>query len=171
MYLGTDLSPEEFYRSMTPLYCNPHAVGVRMVLEHMSILLKGRVLDLGCGDGLVTKILAPQGHRCIGVDAEQAMVDRYQQETGMPARQGFFWDPLPQAQSAVASYSLHLCPTSRHHEVWNRLVEAGVMTVVVISPFRNNPDSPTMFYKEASSVSLPFGPKQKSVHGRAFVRD
>lgn len=170
MYLGTDLSPEAFYRTMTTLYCNPHAEGVGKLLHCFQPLLQGRVLDLGCGDGLVTKFLG-SSFDCIGVDVEQAMVERYQKETKYPARQAAFWDILPLASSAVASYSLHLCPQSRRHEVWNRLVEAGVKVLVVISPFRDNPgDPPGFFFREALSLSLPFGPKDKHSHGRLFVR-
>jgi len=109
-YLGTPLDPVTFYQERSRAYSNPHAVGIEAVLGKLRVHLTGKILDLGCGDGLATKLL---GGDCIGCDQSSEMVSRYHQETGCPGYVRTFWDELPLADSAIAIYSLHLCEPSR----------------------------------------------------------
>ena len=136
-YLGTNLSPEEYYAKHSARYSNPHEDGIRLLLEDYAPFLSSRVLDLGCGPGLATHVLKEQGLTdFVGVDNSPEMAERYQRETGFPAHTANFWDELPKADCAIAVHSLHLCSLSRLSMVMWRLTEAGVRTLVVISPLK-----------------------------------
>lgn len=137
-YLGTSLSPEEYYVRNSASYRNPHEAAIRCAVEHYVKSFSGRVLDLGCGPGLATSALSGLGLRdFVGVDSSPVMAGRYREETGFPACEANFWDELPKADCAVATHSLHLCPSSRLPAAVWRLVEAGVKTLVVVSPLKS----------------------------------
>ena len=137
-YLGTCLSPEEYYALNSERYRNPHKEGIRFLLEEQVQFLSSRVLDLGCGPGLATQFLKERGLTdFVGVDNSPVMVERYQRETGFSAHVANFWDELPKADCAVATHSLHLCEDSRLPMVRWRLAEAGVKTLVIVSPLKD----------------------------------
>jgi SAM-dependent methyltransferase len=142
-------------------------VGIEAVLGTLRSYLTGKVLDLGCGDGLATKLL---GGDCIGCDQSSEMISRYHQETGCPGYVRTFWDELPLANSAVAVYSMHLCEPSRVSMMWYRLNEAGAESVVVITPLKSKPDNPNAFYSLVDSISEGCGPDGKVIHGKVYRR-
>lgn len=161
-YLGSGLDPDTYYRRLAGSYVNPHAAAAIELVRGFQEHLRGTVLDLGCGSGLATKALS--GKRVVGVDRSAEMVARYVAETGSPGHVGNFWDELPKADSAMVVHALHLCPESRLHEFRWRLKEAGVQTLVVVSPL-----------KRAGTLGLPLrasktaaGPNGKTVWGWAF---
>ena len=169
-YLGTDLSPAEYYKRHARRYANPHAEGIAEVLARLAGHLHGHVLDLGCGDGLATKLLAERGLSFVGADNAPAMVKRYRRETGCPGVVAGFGDVLPAADSAVSSYAMHLMTPAEASMAWYRLWEAGVDAVVVVTPFKERPEPPTHYFELVESVSGPFGPDGKTIHGRAYRR-
>lgn len=131
-YFGTEYSPSEYYRICHAHYINEQSSAIKQILNQFEI--KGRVIDLGCGDGLVTKLLSNIDF--VGIDSSPEMISRYNNETKSKGIVGNFWDVLPKADMAIASHCLHLCPISRMHEVRYRLQEAGVSKVIVTSPFK-----------------------------------
>jgi SAM-dependent methyltransferase len=170
-YLGTALSPADYYREHAARYSNPHARGVAELLARLGHHLSGTLLDLGCGDGIVTKLLATAGPAgFVGVDSAPAMVERYRKETGWPGHVAGFSDPLPPADCAVASYALHLCPHSEVQRAWFRLWETGAERVLVLGPFKDKPPEPQGFFSLIDAVAGPFGPDEKTLHGRAYAR-
>lgn len=169
-YLGTDLDPLDYYRNHAESYENPHEEGIRIMLERFKTDLFGTVLDLGCGNGLVTKVLATNTNGpFVGVDVEPAMVERYRSETKSAAFIRAFWDELPPADSAVACYSLHLCPESYLHQVGARLAQAGVQRFLIISPLKRPTGLPCyrLIREETQALAL----DGKTIYGRLLKND
>jgi SAM-dependent methyltransferase len=169
-YLGTSLTPADYYKLNAPLYDNPHAEGIASLLFALAGHLRGHVLDLGCGDGLISKLLAGYNLTFSGLDNAPAMVKRYTQETGNPGIIGDFTDPLPRCDSVVSSYALHLAPPAKVALLWWRLWESGASNVVVITPFKSRPAAPKHYFELSESIQGPFGPERKTLYGRAFIR-
>lgn len=170
LYLGTNLSPAEYYKKKAASYHNPHAPGIAEVLDRLAGHLHGQVLDLGCGDGLATKLLADRGLTFIGADNAPAMVKRYRKETGFPGVVAGFGDALPQADSVVSSYAMHLATPAEAAVMWWRLYETGADVVVVVTPFKNRPEAPEHYFELTESVSGAWGPEGKTIHGRMYRR-
>ena len=171
-YLGTHLSPVEYYRRHAAAYDNPHAGGIARALGHFACQLEGVVLDWGCGDGLATKLLAAahQDWQFVGVDNAPLMVARYIQETGFSAVVAGFGEALPAADSAVASYALHLASPAEAAVMWWRLAESGVKTLVVVTPFKARPAAPAFYYVEAERVCGRWGPAGKTIYAMFYRR-
>lgn len=169
-YLGTDLDPQEFYQVHAGSYNNPHSPGIRHVIDRHMHHLRGRVLDLGCGNGLASLILWSYPDKIIGVDAEARMISRYEKETEHPGVVGNYWDKLPTAESAIFCYSLHLCEASRVSMVDYRLCEAGVTCVIVVSPLKaRREDWPSFQCIEETADKV--GPRDKTIYGRVYRRE
>jgi SAM-dependent methyltransferase len=166
-YLGTDHDPQAYYEKCADSYDNPHAPGIkRMLLEFVPEIV-GRVLDYGCGNGLATRTL--QGlvtGPFVGVDRETRMVGRYRLETGQMAHVRNFWDSLPESETAIASYSLHLCPHSLLHLMASRLIEAGVRRLIVISPLKRPSVIPC--FRLVTEKRRPFA-SGKTMYGRLLI--
>lgn len=126
---------------------------------------------MGCGSGLATMVLWSWGcyHTIRGIDAEPAMVDRYERETEREGRVARFWDELPSADSAVFCYSLHLCPKSRAAMVGFRLAEAGVQRVIVVSPLKPRAET-WQGYTRVEETADRVGPDGKTIYGRIYDR-
>jgi SAM-dependent methyltransferase len=169
-YLGTNLTPQEYYKRHSHKYHNPHAEGIAEILGRLAHHLHGRVLDLGCGDGLATKLLGERGLTFVGADNAPGMVKRYQKETGFPGVVAGFTDALPAADSVVSSYAMHLAAPAEVPMMWYRIWETGADTVLVITPFKERPAEPEHYFTLAETVSGPFGPDRKTLYGRLFVR-
>jgi SAM-dependent methyltransferase len=177
-YLGTHLSPQEYYKRRAHAYHNPHADGIAEILGRLAPHLHGRVLDLGCGDGLATKLLgdadrhreADRGLTFVGADNAPAMVKRYQKETGFPGVVAGFTDALPAADSVVSSYAMHLAAPAEVPMMWYRLWETGADTVLVITPFKERPAAPEHYFERTETVSGPYGPDQKTLYGMIYRR-
>jgi SAM-dependent methyltransferase len=172
MYLGTTLDPQAYYQTYAEDYDNPHAEGIRYVLDKHIHWLKGSVLDMGCGNGLATMVLWSWAarHSIVGIDAEPNMVERYKRETEHEGSVACFWDELPHAESAVFCYSLHLCPESRAAMVGFRLIEAGVQRVIVVSPLKSRAEGWTGFSR-AEETADGVGPEGKTIYGRVYTRN
>jgi hypothetical protein len=142
MYLGTNLTPKEYYQTKSDTYYNSHTWGIRLILgeiiKRYPSMMYDRIIDLGCGDGLVTKTLSGLGMKgpFIGLDSSAQMISRYKTETGYPARQQEFWQEMPQADIAIASYSLHLSPQSRLAVCGAWLLNSSIKKLLIISPIK-----------------------------------
>lgn len=167
MYLGKELSPKEYYHHHSQEYSNPHAKGIESILIKLVPEVAGTVIDLGCGDGLVTKVLSKIiTNQFIGVDSSAEMVHRYRVETSFPAIQKEFWEEMPQANTAIASYSLHLCPISWLAACGAWLRCAGVDKVIIITPIKRPKDIPG--YETIKQSSYSVGPKGNNIHVYVF---
>lgn len=170
-YLGTDLSPREYYARHARDYDNPHAEGIATILAQLAPHLRGTVLDLGCGDGLATKLLAGRTDLAfVGCDLAPGMVARYRAETGHPAVVAGFGDALPACDSAVACYAMHLATPAEAALMWWRLAEAGAQVVAVVSPFKQRPADPAHYFAREAHVAGPHGPDGKTIHGFLYRR-
>lgn len=154
------LGVEGFYKQEN--YRNPHEAEIRYLLSTWAKEVEtGRVLDLGCGDGLVTKILQPLGFLCEGIDPYLGRL--YIENTGLECLPLTFKD-LAQGKCqktwplVVASFSLHLCEESLLPSlIWN----LGAPRILVVTPHKK-PD----LSKFASSVEhkVKVSSKGKSIH-------
>lgn len=170
-YLGTDLPPREYYARHAADYANPHAKGIAVLLARFAEHLHGTVLDLGCGDGLATKLLADRpGLSFVGADSAPGMVSRYEAETGWPGVVAGFGDPLPRADSVVSSYAMHLATPEEAAVMWWRLWETGADVVLVVTPFKDRPAAPSHYFTLADAASGPYGPDAKTLHARLYRR-
>lgn len=169
-YLDTGLTPVEYYQQHAATYVNPHAEAVAKILTELACHLHGRVLDIGCGDGLATKVLTPLGFSCVGVDRSEQMIGRYRAETGCRGHVITFGEPLPEADSAVASYALHLARRAELAVFWSHLGESGIDHLVTISPHKERPPAPAHYFQRVEAVRAKYGPAGKTVHGAVFAR-
>jgi trans-aconitate methyltransferase len=171
LYLGTDLTPAQYYAQHPDAYDNPHAAGIARVLVELRLPEVDSVLDLGCGDGLVTKFLrAERAVTCVGVDRAAGMVARYEKETGCAGRVACFDEALPPAELVVSSYALHLATPVEAASMWWRMWETGAAWVAVVTPFKARPADPTHYFGLKRVVQGPWGPDGKTVYGRLYQR-
>lgn len=197
-YLGGDLPPEAYYEAKAEAYHNPHAPGVAVLLgalkPHLAWAMAqantqgpalgkeppsrpqlasqswAQVLDLGCGDGLGTKLLASEGWRFVGLDASPAMVARYRAETGFEGLVGGFGVPLPSCAAMVACHALHLASPEEEAMLGWRLAEAGVLRAVVVGPFKDRPQVPAPYFEVLERRTAPVGPRGKTLHAVVWGR-
>lgn len=166
-YLGTPLTPDEYYRAHAGDYVNGQAEAVGPLLKALAVHLRPRVLDLGCGAGLATQALIGLGVTdIVGSDRSPEMVQRYTQETGKPGQVASFWDQQPSALTAVCVHALHLCPASRLWEVPWTLRTAGIQHLIVISPLKRAGNGLSL--RELARVQVQTGPERKTVWGWVF---
>ncbi len=166
-YLGENLSPDDYYKLCASKYNNPQSDSILEILSNFKEHIFNSVLDIGCGDGLGSKILKDFGiTNCIGLDRSSEMIERYKSETNLPGFVCNFWDKLPKAKTAIVIHALHLCPSSRKWEFRWRLIEAGIENLIVISPLKraiDNLDFDLILEKKSFS-----GESKKTVFGWLF---
>lgn len=161
MYLGKNLSPKEYYQIHSNEYSNPHANGIIHILNDLSSEIDGSVIDLGCGDGLVTKTLSKTKQEFIGIDSSLVMVNRYIKETKHIAYQKEFWEELPSAKIAIASYSLHLSPQSRLASIGTGLQCAGIEKLIIITPIKRHK---SILGYNLNELRYKVGPNDKTIY-------
>lgn len=75
---------------------------------------KGRVVELGCGSGLLTRYLVDTGHRVVATDASPAMLDvarAYVPDADQVLRVTLPDDPIPEADAIVSiGHALNYLP-------------------------------------------------------------
>jgi 2-polyprenyl-3-methyl-5-hydroxy-6-metoxy-1,4-benzoquinol methylase len=129
----------KFYENHSQEYANPHALYVEQCLNFCSFQSGESILDLGCGDGLITKILKQRGpYYLIGLD--KYMAQRYRDETGFICYEASFEEVamkgLPTDEhfdTVICSYMVDIIPESyRHNFFWN--VAAQTNRLMVIRP-------------------------------------
>lgn len=171
-----EMSVEGYYESGAPLYDNPHKDQVRELLaENYTDLSLYSVLDLACGDGLVTNILkdllgreAPYA-TIIGCDPY--MNEEYERHTNRRCLNMSFKDIVVQGLRSevpygkfcciICSFGLHLCEKSFLPDLTWRLSEISD-TLVVISPTK----FPYLGTPKVEKFALT--PQGKRVHYRVY---
>ncbi len=153
-YLGTQLPPDEYYQVRGQLYVNGHQKGILALLPQVTRSLSGKVLDLGCGDGLVTSwaLLHRPDLLMVGADRSPVMAARYEAQTGAPCTVAKFTESLPTCDGVIACYSLHLLKPGERALTWWRLRECGAQTVVILSPFEDRPPPPQQYFSVVSRL-------------------
>jgi SAM-dependent methyltransferase len=76
---------------------------IAMLLRDAGIL-RGLVVDLGCGNGITSRALVEAGYDVLGIDASEPFLRRARREApGARFRQGSFLDePLPECSAVIA---------------------------------------------------------------------
>lgn len=165
-YFGTDLSPDDYYKYHSNDYVNNQEREIHSILEIYLNYIKNDVVDIGCGDGLVSKYLKNKNFNCIGIDRSPEMIKRFEKETQFKGYVLNFWDELPQAKTAIVAHSLHLCPKSRKWEFEWRLRQAEIETLIVTSPLKRAVNSLSFNLKD--SIIIKSSKDKKSVFGYLF---
>jgi len=113
-------------------------------LETLLALAPGaRLLDLGCGSGIFTQLLAQRGYQCIGLDLSQKLLQLGKQETPAISYIQADVEALPFASESVdfviLSCLVHHLPNPQHcaEEVFRVLKPNGKF--VAFDPNRLNP--------------------------------
>lgn len=109
-----DLGVEGFYLNKGDVYDNPHKSYIEECLSfHWKDNFK-KVLDLGCGDGLVSKYIKKRYKTTSIYGCDAYMKDRYEKETGNKCYSYSFEDiakgvkDLPEVDIIVISYAIDL---------------------------------------------------------------
>lgn len=147
------MSVEEYYengRESIP-YVNHHEPEVqKLLLENLPNLTLGHVLDLACGDGLVTNVIknffGKDAHYAYILGCDPYTAKEYRENTGRPCVELSFKDLVVQGfkglgyglgyktfSCIICSFGLHLCEKSMLPDLTWRLSEISD-TLVVISP-------------------------------------
>lgn len=75
---GWDVSAEGYARSETDKDLSPQAAEALwgLISENVDVSRRLRILDAGCGPGILSIICALRGHDVVGIDISQPMLDR-----------------------------------------------------------------------------------------------
>lgn len=136
----SELGVEQYYSSNLP-YSNPHAKEViKLLTDNHHLYNLDNVLDLSCGDGLVTKTLISLGYNQI-TGCDPYLHDRYIAETSKTCLKMSFLDIVKHGlqerySTIISSFALHLCEKSLLPALIYRLGEV-TNTLIVISPSKH----------------------------------
>jgi len=148
--VGSSIDPRERFEGAAEVYARhrpsyPDAL-VDQVLAESGVRPGDPAADIGCGTGILTRLLAARGLDVIGIDPSQDMLAqarasggpaRYQrgeaEATGLPAAsvalvtvaQAFHWFD---AERALAEFNRVLRPGSRVATLWNLRAPSSLMT-------------------------------------------
>ena len=109
---------------------NPFAADTRFYLRLAAELRAARVVDVGCGTGLLTCELAGRGRRMIGVDPSSAMLDVARHRAGS---EGVRWmkgdarrlgEVVDEAGVDLALMTGHVAQEIREDEEWSATLTA-----------------------------------------------
>lgn len=127
---------------------------IRLIREHVRAQGTPRVLDVGCGHGLIHPYLAEQGFDVVGVDVATEVLDLAREANPGVTYQGFDGTKLPFDTAtfdvAVAICVMHHVPPAQWPEFlreMRRVVKPGGIAIV----FEHNPYNPLTRYVVASN--------------------
>lgn len=75
----------------------------------------GRVLDIGCGDGLLLQRLAPFTEQVVGIDSHKEIISRAQLRLAMVSNASLIADDFITLPIPLESYDTITCVASLHH--------------------------------------------------------
>ncbi len=84
----------------------------------------GLVLELGCGTGTMTELLAAQGYDMIGVDTSEEMLETAMEKKD-PYRTGYPLSPSGHARIRTLRYCTGSGELSRQHELYTGIRGSG----------------------------------------------
>jgi SAM-dependent methyltransferase len=145
----------------------PHDAGNFLIdLLHESGLRGGTVVDLGCGAGILARVLLDGGYDVFGVDPSQAMLDLAARE----APEAQFWcgsvleAPLPMAAAVAATGEVLNYAADRRagynalaelaRRVEEALVPGGVFLFDLSTPGRCGPDGVLRQWRDRAEMTL-----------------
>ena len=128
-----------FYELSKDSYENPHSLYVEDCLRQWDFKTTDKILDVGCGNGLVTKLLQRVGlTKFHGIDKH--MADRYRQETGKSCLEAGFenlWLHCGELDEdydyAIFSYCYDLIPRGLRQSVLY-FIGSKVKNIIIIRP-------------------------------------
>lgn len=137
-----NLGVDQFYSDHPYDYVNHHT---KPIINHLNSLQdlfsdSNSILDLCCGDGLVTKHLSNQYKHLTFMGIDPYLNQRYENEAGFPCLD---WDFLKlskeiipkQFDVIVCSFALHLCPNTMLSQVLFNLSQVS-NNLIIISPHK-----------------------------------
>ncbi len=143
----------------------------RLTLRAIGLLgvRKGRVLDIGCGTGYSTRVLAAQGFDVVGIDPNKKMIENAQ---GVNCAVGSFEKiPFPDKSfdAAVSISALQWADTKRAAKEVSRVLKYSARAVMQFYPSSDGEAMHTAraFAREGFeaklAIDLPGNPKKRKV--------
>lgn len=142
----------------------PPAAVIREIVRLAHITERSRVIDLGCGDGTITKLIAEHCGQIIGLDKSEEFIRIAKQKNGHPRAQWLCTDVLhanvrPPADVLFSFESFHLFPSSPQLvTVLRRLCVPRGRLAIGWSCYSWEDRLSTVAYKIYSDFQIPFQP-------------
>jgi SAM-dependent methyltransferase len=108
------------YDESLPKHVVEHLRGRRERLA-LSLVPKGRLLDVGCGTGVFLEAMPAASYECVGVDVSEAMVD-HARARGLDVTKA----PADELPFETGSFDLVTCVAVLHHLIDPDLVDRSV---------------------------------------------
>lgn len=145
---------EGYYFNNAETYENPHSSFAIDCLNNQWLFNFKSVLDLACGDGLISKHLINNDMADSIIGCDKFMYSRYSKETGKECLQLSFEDvanfetELPKSDIIVISYAIDLVPKSYLQQLLFAL-SLSSKYLLVIRPNKHSLNSP--YWNEVKS--------------------
>lgn len=152
-----------YYSNNTETYKNPHSIFAIECLNNQWLFDFKSVIDLACGDGLISKHLTHNNMADTIIGCDKFMHSRYEKETGNKCLKlsfediANFKDELPKTDIIVISYAIDLIPKSYLQQFLFAL-SLSSNYLLVIRPNKHSINSPywneVKYFKSGKSNSF-----------------
>lgn len=120
------------------------------ILQAVSERVKGRILDVGCGEGWLARALAERGFEVVGIDGSAALIARAQEAGGATFRTLSYEEISANPASLEGPYTAAVCNFSLLGEnlipllttLKAALSENGLLFIQTVHPFNKGQDEP-----------------------------